>query len=126
MRGAPEQMSARPRPQHGWLTRRASNRVHDEALVPGVNVHANGRSKVIVQLAASPFVGGPERQMLGLACHLPAGYRAVFVAFADRGCSRALLDEARRHGLQTVLLRHDTPHYGSAIRELSQHLRRLR
>ncbi len=27
---------------------------------------------LIVQLAASPFVGGPERQMLGLARSLPA------------------------------------------------------
>jgi glycosyltransferase involved in cell wall biosynthesis len=81
---------------------------------------------LIVQLAASPFVGGPERQMLGLARSLPPNYRTAFVAFADNGSSVALLDEARRQGCATVLLRHDTPHYRAAAAEVARHLRRLR
>ena len=40
---------------------------------------------LVVQLAASPFVGGPERQMLGLARSLPAGYRTAFVLFDLEG-----------------------------------------
>ena len=35
---------------------------------------------VIANLAASPFLGGPERQMLGLAEHLPERYRSVFLS----------------------------------------------
>ena len=43
----------------------------------------------IVQLMASPFFGGPEKQMLGLARHLPASYETAFCTFAERGLSRA-------------------------------------
>ena len=39
----------------------------------------------IVQLMASPFVGGPERQILGLARALPASYQTTFLSFAERG-----------------------------------------
>jgi glycosyltransferase involved in cell wall biosynthesis len=81
---------------------------------------------IVVQLAASPFVGGPERQMLGLALSLPHTYRTVFLAFADHGSSWALLNEARRHGLEARALAHDTPHYRAAVQELAGHLRRLR
>jgi glycosyltransferase involved in cell wall biosynthesis len=79
---------------------------------------------IVVHLAASPFVGGPERQMLGLASSLP--HRSVFLAFRDNGSSRALLSEAERQGHETVELRHDTPHYFAAVREVADHLRRLR
>lgn len=80
----------------------------------------------VVILAASPFVGGPERQMLGLAQHLPAAYRTVFLAFGDHGHSRALLQEARRRGFAATMLQQDTPHYRAAAREVAGHLRRLR
>ncbi len=81
---------------------------------------------IVVQLAASPFLGGPERQMLGLALSLPHPYRTVLLAFADHGSSWALLNEARRHGLEALALEHDTPRYRAAVRELAGHLRRLR
>jgi glycosyltransferase involved in cell wall biosynthesis len=81
---------------------------------------------IVVQLAASPFLGGPERQMLGLALSLPRPYRTVFVAFPDHGSSWALLNEARRHGLEALALENDTPRYRASVRELAGHLRRLR
>lgn len=43
----------------------------------------------IVHLAASPFLGGPEQQILGLAGHLPRSYRSVFLSFLEGGPARA-------------------------------------
>jgi glycosyltransferase involved in cell wall biosynthesis len=79
----------------------------------------------IVHLVASPFVGGPERQMLGLAQSLPADHRTIFVAFANSGKSDALLIEAQRLGFETITLRNDTPNYQAAAREAGRTLRRL-
>ncbi len=83
------------------------------------------RPIVIVQLAASPFFGGAERQMLGLALHLPERYRTVFLGFADKGSGQAL-HEFRRHGFEALALKHNAPRYGAAVREVAGHLRRLR
>src|SRR3954464_10869551 len=46
--------------------------------------------RTVVHLTASTFLGGPERQMLGLAAHLPAeeGMTAV-LSFSQGGRSRA-------------------------------------
>jgi glycosyltransferase involved in cell wall biosynthesis len=79
----------------------------------------------IVNLVASPFVGGPEQQMLGLAQSLPADYRTAFVAFSNSGKSDALLNEAQRLGFQTLTLRNDTPNYQAAAREVGRILRHL-
>jgi glycosyltransferase involved in cell wall biosynthesis len=79
----------------------------------------------IVHLVASPFVGGPERQMLGLAQSLPPDYQTVFLAFANSGKSDALLNEAKRLGFQTLTLRNDTPNYQAAAREAGRILRHL-
>lgn len=79
----------------------------------------------VVQLMASPFFGGPERQMLGLARNLPPGYRTTFLTFAERGLAQPLLDEVRRHGFEGVRLRHNYPHLVRAAREVAGHLRRL-
>ncbi len=73
----------------------------------------------MAHLTASPFYGGPERQMLGLAEHLPADVRSVFLSFAEGGNARPFLDEARRRGFEAMALAHDTPHLRSAIRELA-------
>jgi glycosyltransferase involved in cell wall biosynthesis len=81
---------------------------------------------VIVQLLASPFLGGPERQMLGLALSLPAGYRSVFLSFSEGGRCRPVLEEARRHGLEAVELTHNVGAFRSAVCEVAAHLRRLR
>jgi len=80
----------------------------------------------IVQLFASPFFGGPERQMLGLSVHLPERFRSVFVSFPERGSCRAFLDQVRSRGLEAVELRHDFPHLWAAVGEIVEQLRQLR
>jgi glycosyltransferase involved in cell wall biosynthesis len=80
---------------------------------------------IVVQLMASPFLGGPERQMLGLASSLPEEYRTVFISFAERGLARPLLERAARDGFETITLRENTPHFRRAAREVAGHLRRL-
>jgi glycosyltransferase involved in cell wall biosynthesis len=81
---------------------------------------------VIVQLMASPFVGGPERQLLGLAAALPNSCRSVFLSFSEGGRGRAVLDAARRDGLEAVELKHNVASFRSAVSEVVAHLRRLR
>jgi glycosyltransferase involved in cell wall biosynthesis len=80
----------------------------------------------IVHLLASPFFGGPERQMLGLAQHLPATYRSTFLTFAERGLCQAFLTQVERAGLEGHALQHNFPHLGRAVREVAGELRRLR
>jgi glycosyltransferase involved in cell wall biosynthesis len=81
---------------------------------------------VVVQLLASPFVGGIERQLLGLARHLPPAYRTVFLSFAEHGRARPFLDLARQQGFEAVALEHNAPHFRRAAREVAGHLRRVR
>jgi glycosyltransferase involved in cell wall biosynthesis len=80
----------------------------------------------IVHLAASPFFGGPERQMLGLARHLPGKYRSIFLSFAERGKARPFLHEVREHGFRAIELRHNFPRLARATREVQHLLHRLR
>jgi len=77
----------------------------------------------IVHLLASPFVGGPERQVLGLARHLPSPYRTSFLSFAERGLARPFLDEARRAGFPAAELRHNAPRLLACVREVADELR---
>jgi glycosyltransferase involved in cell wall biosynthesis len=79
----------------------------------------------IVHLTASPFLGGPERQMLGLADNLPATYRSVFLSFAEHGRARPFLEEARRRGYTAIELRYNRPRLYAVVRELVGHLRHL-
>jgi len=80
----------------------------------------------IVHLAASPFFGGPERQMLGLARALPPPYRSTFLSFAERGLAQAFIDKVREAGFPAVTLRGNAPHLFRAAREVAEHLRQLR
>jgi glycosyltransferase involved in cell wall biosynthesis len=80
----------------------------------------------IAHLMASPFLGGPERQALGLARALPAGYRTTFLSFAEGGRCRPLLDRARADGFEAVELAENAPHFLRAARTVAGHLRRLR
>jgi glycosyltransferase involved in cell wall biosynthesis len=68
---------------------------------------------------ASPFYGGPERQMLGLARHLPPAVETIFVSFAERGLAQPFLDEARRHGFEAQALQHNTPRFFACVREVA-------
>jgi glycosyltransferase involved in cell wall biosynthesis len=80
----------------------------------------------VAQLMASPFFGGPERQMLGLALALPPDYRTTFLTFRERGLCRPLLDECRRCGLEAIELKHNFPDVRRAAAEVAGWLRRLR
>ncbi|MBI1915857.1 MAG: glycosyltransferase [Planctomycetes bacterium] len=73
---------------------------------------------LIVHLTASTFFGGPERQMVGLATGLPAGYRTQFLSFAEGGRCAAFLEEVRKQGFEAAALNHDTPRIDLAAREL--------
>src|SRR5262249_10106016 len=79
----------------------------------------------IVQLAASPFLGGPDRQMLGLAAKLPASYRTVFLSFAEGGRCQPLLDAARAQGHDAHALSANASHYWQAATEIADHLHRV-
>jgi glycosyltransferase involved in cell wall biosynthesis len=78
----------------------------------------------IVHLMASPFYGGPERQMLGLARHLPSAYRSTFLSFPERGLCQPFLDEVRRAGYDGLALTHNFPQVGLAVREVADELQR--
>ena len=80
----------------------------------------------IVQLAASPFLGGPERQMLGLAASLPPSYRTVFLSFAEGGRCQPFLRAARARGHEAHALLANAPHYWRAATEIATHLRQVR
>ncbi len=79
----------------------------------------------IIHLAASPFLGGPESQMLGLIGHLPPDDRSAVLSFSERGRCQALLDAASALGAEAVELRRNAPSYRAAAREIAGHLRRL-
>lgn len=79
----------------------------------------------VVQLAASPFLGGPESQMLGLIGHLPASYRSAMLSFPERGRCRPLLEAAKVLGAEAIELEHNSPHYHASAREIAAHLKRL-
>ena len=79
----------------------------------------------VVHLMASPFYGGPERQMLGLARHLPSEVRSTFLSFAEGGKCEAMLSECRKHGFEAKALTHNFPHVGKGIAEIAEELKRV-
>jgi len=78
----------------------------------------------VVHLMASPFVGGPERQALGLARALLPEWRTVFLSFRERGLSEALLRQARADGFEAVALEHNAGRFWRAADEVAAHCRR--
>ena len=80
----------------------------------------------VVHLLASPFYGGPERQMLGLARHMPAEVESVYLSFAERGLAAPFIDEVRRQGYEGALLAHNAPHIPACVAEVAGRLRALR
>src|SRR5262249_46837542 len=64
----------------------------------GINVETDLMK--IVHLTASTFYGGPERQMLGLAQHLPERYETRFLSFAEGGRCRSFLGAVRQAGFE--------------------------
>jgi glycosyltransferase involved in cell wall biosynthesis len=80
----------------------------------------------VVHLMASPFYGGPERQVLGMARNLPGDVECVFLSFAERGLARPFLDEAARYGFTAKALGHNTPRYFACVAEVADELRHVK
>lgn len=76
----------------------------------------------IVHLTASTFFGGPERQMLGLAEHLPAPFQSSFLSFSEGGRCEAFLDTIRYAGFEAAAIAHDTPHIRATIHDVTTKL----
>jgi glycosyltransferase involved in cell wall biosynthesis len=79
----------------------------------------------ILHLTASPFFGGPERQMLGLGEALRGDCESIYASFSERGLCRPFLNRAAELGFATVELRENAPHFRAAVQELTRLLRRL-
>ena len=77
----------------------------------------------LVHLTASPFFGGPERQMLGLGKSLQRRCHSVFLSFAERGLARPFLDQLTRQGLEAHELQSNFPRLPAAIDEVASQLR---
>jgi glycosyltransferase involved in cell wall biosynthesis len=80
----------------------------------------------IAHLTASPFFGGPERQMLGLAQSLPGDVQSIFLSFPERGLSAPFITELKRHGLTAEALEHNVPSFRAVLRELRERLQHHR
>jgi glycosyltransferase involved in cell wall biosynthesis len=78
---------------------------------------------IVLHLTTSPFFGGPERQMLGLALAMPADHRPVFLLFRDKGKSQAFRRRLEENELVTHLLEHHTPNLPAMVRETAHRLR---
>jgi len=77
----------------------------------------------VVHLMASPFFGGPERQMLGLAGHMSAEITSAYLSFAEHGRAQTFIDEVRRQGYEGRLLQYNNPRIGASITEVAATLR---
>jgi len=77
----------------------------------------------LVHLTSSTFFGGPERQMLGLAEHLPDSIRTTFVSFAEGGRCEPFLEVVRSHGFEAFTLHNDFPKLLATVKELAASLR---
>lgn len=73
----------------------------------------------LVHLTSSTFFGGPERQMLGLAEHLPDSVRTTFLSFPEGGRADAFLDVVRSHGFGAATLHNDFPKLRATANELA-------
>lgn len=80
----------------------------------------------VVHLTASTFFGGPERQMLGLGEHLPAGVRSTYASFPEGGRCGEFLAKVRDARFPSVQLQADTPQVPAALAELTHLLRSTR
>jgi glycosyltransferase involved in cell wall biosynthesis len=93
------------------------------ALAPNAVVRRRGdRPLKIVHLAASPFLGGPERQILGLARSMPCHIRTILWTFAESGRCLPFLEAAHRQGLEALALENNAPNYRASIEEIAARL----
>lgn len=80
----------------------------------------------IVHLTDSPFFGGPERQMLGLAIRLPRRIRTTILCFRDHQSAVPFLDQLTAAGVEARVLAHENPRFPAMIADIIAELRTLR
>lgn len=73
----------------------------------------------IAHLIASPFFGGPEKQVLTLATEMRGTWPSFFMSFAESGRARPFLEEARKAGFEAIELCENWPHYFRSSREIA-------
>ncbi len=74
---------------------------------------------LIAHLLASPFYGGPERQVLSLARELREHHDSLFLSFSENGRARPFLDEASAAGFQAIELKENWPNVLGSVREIA-------
>jgi len=80
----------------------------------------------ILTLTTSPFYGGPERQMIGLAetlTEVAPEIHHYLSSFPEKGAARPFLEKAAEKGLETIKLTWDFPHLVRATMEVRKVLR---
>jgi glycosyltransferase involved in cell wall biosynthesis len=80
---------------------------------------------IVVHLAASSSLGGPESQILGMIGGGAEGPPPAVLSFSEGGRCRPLLAEASARGAVAVELERNAPDYRAAACEVAGHLRRL-
>src|SRR4051812_30646130 len=80
----------------------------------------------VVHLTDSPFFGGPERQILGLAVNLPDRIRTTVLCFRDGSTCLPFIDRLTRAGVVSHILEHANPHYGAMLSDIVRVLRSRR
>src|SRR5687768_781545 len=80
----------------------------------------------VVHLTDSPFFGGPERQMLGLAVNLPPRIHTTILCFRDNNSSVPFLERLREAGIDSRMLPHANPRFIRIIGDIVAELRAAR
>ena len=80
----------------------------------------------VVHLTDSPFFGGPERQMLGMAVNLPPSVRTTILCFRDNQSGAPFLERLHQAGVAARFVAHANPHFGRIIGDVATELRTQR
>jgi glycosyltransferase involved in cell wall biosynthesis len=80
---------------------------------------------IIAGLRSSSFIGGPERQMLGLAENLSPPSQFMFLLFSEGGRCQPVLNRIHQHGFDGIELERNNLHFGAMVHEVTDHLRRI-
>lgn len=77
----------------------------------------------VVHLTDSPFYGGPERQIHGLAMTLPPSIRTTILCFRDHSSSAPFLEKLAASGVSARMVAHANPHFLGIIADVTAELR---
>lgn len=83
----------------------------------------NGSRLHVGHLTASPFYGGPERQMLGLACASSAYLSTTFLCLMEGGKAEPFVKQIENCGLSAVRLEHNSPNLPGMVLEVARAIR---